>query len=133
MGFWHTGYFEFHEPVGLDFIPSEPSKILHCCSECGEYFESSDDLRLHRFERHPLRRPQLWLNNREVGSTPIKMTAKLNEANIRLEGCNEAILNGKNIAISELPSILSSFSSNTCVLILIGKGGVKSKFKITYK
>lgn len=50
MGFWHTGYSEFHEVEGLgNFVPNLlPPKFS--CAYYAELFTSIDDLRIHRFE-----------------------------------------------------------------------------------
>lgn len=67
MGFWHTGYFEFHEQVGYGegFLPRP---TVYTCSHCGESFTSNDALRIHRFERHPHKRPILILRGLEIGN-----------------------------------------------------------------
>ena len=76
MGFWHTGYMDFHEPVGLgDGYP--PPTPVYACQMCSEEFPNPDDLRAHRFESHPLSRPVLLVRGVEVGSTPIHISRAL--------------------------------------------------------
>ena len=52
MGFWHTGYMEFHEPVGLGSGVKATPPVFRC-SHCPATFPSSAELRTHRFEMHP--------------------------------------------------------------------------------
>ena len=65
MGFWHTGYIEFHEPSGLD-VGYRPSKVWYPCRHCTSKFDTIEDLRRHRFEAHPLARPMLFVQGQRV-------------------------------------------------------------------
>ncbi len=48
MGFWHTGYFEFHEPTGIDPpVALKPRRFF--CDRCNRSFASRDELEDHRF------------------------------------------------------------------------------------
>ena len=52
MGFWHTGYIDFHEPTGLGpLAPRQPS--LFICDRCDESFSSAAARGDHCFEAHP--------------------------------------------------------------------------------
>lgn len=133
MGFWQTGYFEFHEPVGLDYVPHTYEPVQHPCTECGQLFESIEDLRQHRFAHHPLQRPKLWLNNREIGSAPIKITSRLAPINIRTEGCKKATINGKNIKIDDISLIISQFSASDCDIILTNDSQIEVKFRLEFR
>lgn len=76
MGFWHTGYMEFHEPTGgtgwsdTPFVPPPPE---FPCEQCGEIFGTIERLNVHRFDGHPSNRARLFLHGRECGRsrTPI--------------------------------------------------------------
>ena len=75
MGFWHTGYAEFHEPTGLDgFAYQAPPSVRYVCEHCEQYYFELDDLRRHRFEQHPLRQPALLLRGRAVGTLPLMIS-----------------------------------------------------------
>lgn len=93
MGFWHTGYSEFHEPTGIDrtraVAPPE-----YPCAQCDAKFKSLDDLQRHWFEAHLLRRPVLYVFGTEVGAHPLKVTRPTASTDVRMDGCDEAILNG---------------------------------------
>ena len=100
MGFWHTGYIEFHEPSGLD-VGYRPSKVWYPCRHCTSKFDTMEDLRRHRFEAHPLARPMLFVQGAEVGATPFRVTRQLTAADIQLDKATKATLNGKPIHVSK--------------------------------
>ena len=133
MGFWQTGYFEFREPVGLDDVPLVYEPVQYPCPECGQFFESFEDLRQHRFAHHPLRRPKLWLNNREAGSDPIKITSQLEPTDVRIEDCKKATINGKSIKNDDIPFAISRLSKSDCDLILFGDSKIKIKFRLEFQ
>lgn len=76
MGFWHTGYMEFHEPayepVGTP-IPATPPEFP--CADCGLVFSSERARRAHRFDGHAAKRPTLVLRGRECGRTRLLVTS----------------------------------------------------------
>lgn len=77
MGFWHTGYMEFHEPTG----EREGSHAIYVpppqfpCEQCGVVFRSLDDLNVHRFEGHVSHRARLFLRGRECGRSRTSIIA----------------------------------------------------------
>lgn len=87
MGFWHTGYFEFHEPSGLEGLVLEPSPPVFSCSQCSSTYASTEELRKHRFESHPTRKPTLYVHGREVGAHPLRITKKLTDTDVQIEQC----------------------------------------------
>lgn len=133
MGFWHTGYIEFHEPVGLSgfrFEPPPPPRFP--CVQCGEICTSIDDLRKHRFESHPLRRPVLFLQGREVGAHPVRITRAIRAGQVTTEDCDRAVLNGDEIPVGTVPRRLAQISSEMCRLIL-SKAEVSSEFTLDFQ
>jgi hypothetical protein len=70
MGFWHTGYMEFHEPTGESggshsaYVPKPPE---FPCEQCGVVFQTLELLNMHRFDGHASRRARLFLQGRECG------------------------------------------------------------------
>lgn len=128
MGFWHTGYMEFHEPVGLEgsFEPSHPS---FPCAHCVKTYSSMEELRRHRFEAHPLYRPVMFLHGRELGTQPQRITRKLLPADVQIEGCDHVALNGSEIPITSLPSMLAGISSDVCRVVL-SKSSVEATFEL---
>ena len=131
MGFWHTGYMEFHEPVGLDDYPFEPPSPVFPCTHCGRVFHSSEELRQHRFETHPLRRPVLFLQGHELGTNPVRITRFVKESDVYTDNCDQAFLNGYKISASRVPSELSKISSGVYKLKL-SKEGVSAEFSLNF-
>ena len=132
MGFWHTGYMEFHEPVGLDDCHINKLPPAYCCGQCSETFDSIESLRQHRFERHPLQRPSLFLEGREMGSHPTRITRELSASDIWVEHCNHIQINGREIAFCELPGALAQISSDVCRLVL-ANDEVSSEFTLEFR
>lgn len=118
MGFWHTGYMEFHEPVGLEGYLFKPSPREFSCKHCDEVYHSIEELRQHRFESHPLRRPVLFLHGRELGAHPVRITRFLTERDVHTDNCEQAFLNNVEIPVCSVPYKLSGISSGVCKLEL---------------
>lgn len=130
MGFWHTGYIEFHEPTGFGDWQRLPT--VYRCGQCDQTFDSADALRTHRFETHPLRRPVLVVRDREVGTRPLRVTTALKAAHIKIEGCDRALLNGQEVPVHRVPAILASSSSDV-VRLLLEKSGVEAVFELDFR
>lgn len=130
MGFWHTGYIEFHEPSGLH--TEIRSVIKYPCNECQEIFDSTEQLRHHRFEKHPLRRPLLFVRGKEAGAHPEHIARRLDPGDIFLEHCDEVFLNEEKITPQALPIVLSQITNDTCSLRLL-KAGVSSEFILEFR
>lgn len=128
MGFWHTGYIEFHERMGLD-ASYKPSPPRFPCVHCGKTYSSREQLQKHRFEAHPLHRPIMFLHGRELGTHPARVTQRLSPADVRVEGCDRVALNGSEIPISSLPRRLAGISSDVCRVVL-SKAGVAAEFEL---
>ena len=130
MGFWHTAYFEFHEESGLgDFKPPPPQ---FPCGHCDIICDSFDDLRKHRFESHPLHRPTLFVQGRELGKHPQRITRPLTADDVQADKCDRAFLNGCEISIDRLPCRLSHIRSDSCKLVL-SKGTVSAEFTLDFR
>lgn len=110
MGFWHTGYEEFHEPGGLgDFVftPSPP-KRFHC-DQCSVSFADLERLRRHRFESHPLRQPALIVRGQSVGKLPFKVMNHLQPTDVVVEDALICRINGELINSDELVQRLTMY------------------------
>jgi hypothetical protein len=128
MGFWHTGYIEFHEPVGLgDGYPPPPP--VYPCQHCGEEFLTPDDLRAHRFERHPFSRPVLMIRGFEIGSAPVRISRRLSPSQVEALKCETALLNGQPLPPKELGSQLSKLRNET-VKIELWNGEIAATFEL---
>ncbi|WP_028322711.1 hypothetical protein [Desulfatiglans anilini] len=128
MGFWHTGYMEFHEPEDFDFTV-DPSPPSYPCEHCGKTYLSKEALWKHRFEAHPLRRPVMFLRGRELGTHPVRITRRLAQEDVRVEGCDCATINGRDISVSSLPSFIADVSFDVCKVVL-SKSDVRVNFEL---
>lgn len=109
MGFWHTGYAEFHEPSGLeDYVYSPPPPVRYVCEHCSASFLELELLRRHRFEKHPVRQPALWIRGRAVGALPQKLMSTLKPSEVVVEDTTGCLVNGKTVALKELGQHLAS-------------------------
>ena len=132
MGFWHTGYMEFHEPVGLDDCRFERSPPEFSCAHCNEIYSSIDKLRQHRFESHPLCRPILFLWGRELGAHPVRITRRPTENDVNADDCDQAFLNGQEISIRSIPRELARISSGIYRLVL-RRSDVYAEFTLDFR
>jgi hypothetical protein len=110
MGFWHTGYMEFHELDWTGEYRFEPSVLKFECAHCQMVFNSVELLRQHRFESHPLRAPLLMLQGRGVGSHPFRITQPLTPRDLIVEGAEHVSINGKAVESLALWERLSRMS-----------------------
>lgn len=132
MGFWHTGYIEFHEPVGLDDYHVVPSSIKHICPQCGMSFNSADKLRAHRFESHPLRRPAIFIKGREIGEHPVRITALLRPEEIFVTNCSKIFINNLLISPALFPKALARKKTGDYHLRL-ANDAVHSEHKLEFR
>jgi hypothetical protein len=120
MGFWQTGYQEFHEEVGLgDYKPSPP---VYTCQHCSKEFSKAEDLRAHRFEMHPFTRPVLLIRGVEVGSTPIRVSRRLTPLEVEALKADKAWLNGESVAVEKLGATLSGIGNGSFTIELSNTG-----------
>jgi hypothetical protein len=123
MGFWHTGYAEFHESTGLDgYVYSSPPPVRYECEYCSQHFAELEALRRHRFERHPLRQPALLLRGRAVGALPLLMLTPLRPEDVVVEDATRCTLNGRAIASAELGAHLASLTREFIEVELLNDG-----------
>jgi hypothetical protein len=123
MGFWHTGYAEFHEPTGLeDFIYSPPPPVRYGCEHCAASFADLEGLRRHRFEQHPIRQPALWLRGRAAGAIPRLVMTPLSAADVVVEDASRCLLNGNPVVLSKLGARLASMTREFVELRLENAG-----------
>ena len=127
MGFWHTGYIEFHEPTGFGSWRPEPT--VYRCAHCNETFENTAALREHRFQAHPFKRPLLFIRGFEIGSTPVTITQAINPNDVETSACTAASVNGERIAIDQLAGMLASIEYDTVRIDLEGEGA-KAAFEV---
>ena len=125
MGFWHTGYAEFHESTGLDGYVYAPSpRVRYACEHCGEYFDELEDLRRHRLERHPLRQPALLVRGRSVGALPLTVLSPLRAGDVVVEDATRCTVNGHVVALTALGSLLAPMSREFVEVELANGGAI---------
>lgn len=108
MGFWHTGYAEFHEPTGLEgFVYRPPPPMRYVCEHCSKHFTELEDLRRHRFEQHPLRQPVLLLRGRTVGALPLMVLTPLRPGDVAVEDATRCTVNGHVVVPATLGAHLA--------------------------
>ncbi len=131
MGFWQTGYMEFHEPVGLDGFEYSPSPPTYPCLHCDRVCGTADELRQHRYEAHPLRRPPLYIRGIEVGSEPRRITRRLREEDVRAEGVDIAVVNGREMRVETLAAFLTQVSIDVC-RVTLRKADISTDFTLDF-
>lgn len=133
MGFWHTGYAEFHEPTGLaDYVYSPPPPIRYVCEHCTENFGDVEALRRHRFERHPLRQPALLMRGRAVGALPVTVLSSLRADDIVVEDAIRCKVNGRSVAPHTLGELLSPMSREF-VEVELANDGVSTRCQLDFR
>ena len=130
MGFWQTGYMEFHEPTGLDLSAlRKPSSFT--CDRCGESFFSATARDDHRFEAHPKHKPVLIVQGRELGAHRLKITRPLSPSDVRLD-CDRVWLNHREIPACELPTALAGCGTPDVCRIRLRKDSIDTSFELEF-
>lgn len=130
MGFWHTGYIEFHEPSGIDEW-CRPAPPVFRCAHCGKTFENPATLRQHRFEVHPYKRPLMFIRGTELGSTPLTITRAINPSEVATGACAGAFVNGAHVSLEKLGEILASTKQDVLRIDLEGEA-TRSSFEVRF-
>src|SRR5258708_19848027 len=122
MGFWHTGYMEFHEPTGEgSFAPTAPLPPTYPCPTCGLEFSSERDFRVHAFEGHATPRPVLVLRGRERGSSRLTVTTETSTADWVIQNAQSVAVNGRLATVDQaVPFLASQRSGVTDVTLTNG-------------
>lgn len=131
MGFWHTGYLEFHDEAGLGYT-YRPEKPVYHCQHCGSHFDSIDALRRHRFESHPYTRPLLFVRGIELGASPFRITRMASAADFVVERCTEAAINGESVAPEQIPKRLAHVANDKVRVELVNEGA-PAAFELVFR
>lgn len=133
MGFWHTGYFEFHEPVGLgDSSNFTPQPVRYACEHCKQDFAELEVLRRHRFEAHPQRQPVLLLHGRPVGRLPVQLMTPLTASDVVVHDATNCRLNGEPLALDSLGLRLMAMRREYVELEISG-GGLTTRCVLDFR
>jgi hypothetical protein len=110
VGFWHTGYMEFHEPTGEDYgrAPSPPRPPEFPCPDCGLIFSTERDQRAHRFDGHATKRPTLVFKGRECGRTRLMVTGPSAASDWRASDVASISVNGRPTTLDEAADFLAT-------------------------
>ncbi|GAA1775223.1 hypothetical protein GCM10009735_01430 [Actinomadura chokoriensis] len=110
MGFWHTGYMEFHEPTGEDYAwaSSPPKPPEFPCPECDLVFSTERDQRAHRFDGHAAKRPALLFKGRECGRTRLMVTAPSAPSDWRASNVASISVNGRPTTLDGAADFLAT-------------------------
>lgn len=130
MGFWHTGYMDFHEPTGLEGSYKSAPIVYHC-QHCSAQFETTDALLEHRLVQHPYLRPLLFIRGQELGSTPLTLNRPLQPDEVRFSRCDQAQVNGQSIPLSQLGAYLAEFR-NDKVNLELRAPNVSARFDLLF-
>lgn len=131
MGFWHTGYLEFHQPTGLD-EEYQPTKTVYRCHHCDAQFDEMNALRAHRFEAHPYSRPVFFVRGVELGTTTFRVTRDATAADFVVDRSTTATLNGKSIRVTDLPTLLAKVK-NDKIKIELANDGTFAVFEVAFR
>ena len=131
MGFWHTGYMEFHQPTGLD-EEYRPTKTVYRCHHCDAQFDEIEALRGHRFEVHPYSRPVFFVRGVELGTTTFRVTRDAAAADFVVDRSTTAAINGKSVRVADVPNLLAKVK-NDKVKIELANDGAHAVFEVAFR
>jgi hypothetical protein len=131
MGFWQTGYIEFHEPYGLDeaYVPTPPK---FTCILCSAVFDATDELQKHRFGEHPFIQPALFVRGQEMGGAPQRINQGLTPKDIKCFHATGANLNGRDVSLADLAKQLAKFKRERADITL-KNDGVAARFSLEFE
>jgi hypothetical protein len=132
MGFWHTGYMEFHELTGEGAGTfSAPRPPVYPCPTCGVEFLSERDVRVHTFEGHPIRRPVLVLKGRECGRSRLTITVETSPHDWAIRAADGISVNGLPTSAAGAVEVLSTQRSGV-VDVMLANGDLTHAFQFEF-
>lgn len=132
MGFWHTGYMDFHQHAGLDEYVYQPAPpTIYVCEQCGQQYPDIEGLRRHRFEQHPLRQPSLLVRGRAVGQLTLTVMTPLRPSDVVAEDSTYCKVKGQAVA-PELLGVCLAEMTHEFVDIELGNPGTTTHCKIDF-
>ncbi len=129
MGFWHTGYMEFHEET-MEHRPSAPPPPpVYICQLCGTSFDSPTGYDIHRFEGHAVQRPSLLFRGVECGSTRLEITTVTQSTDWTVLRSAAAWINDSSVDPDLVPAALANYRRGT-VAVRLASEGAEGRFDI---
>ncbi len=128
MGFWHTGYMEFHEPIGIEEYT--PINRVFTCSQCGEEFSLESDLREHRFTAHPVLRPILLVAGQDITFAPMRFVAAFQPHDVATSHAEFCEVNGERVDLTALGTVLAGQPNQSTTRVVLKGDGTDAEFTI---
>lgn len=124
MGFWHTGYMEFHEHTeeGSGGFISEPMPVVFPCATCGLAFSTEADFRVHTFQGHAVQRPVLVFRGRECGKGRLVVTEETSVNDWVIRNTDEVTVNGNPVSLENAAEFLCTQRIGMIEVTLAQKG-----------
>lgn len=120
MGFWHTGYLDFHDPTGLGDWEGPDLTMSFDCERCRASFESLEALRKHRFEQHPVRQPRAYFRGQELGAQKLPIRSRFEPEDWDLDAAEAVRVNGLEVSPEGVGLHLASLVNEFVELELLG-------------
>ena len=132
MGFWQTGYMEFHErdsgPLGP---PCPPKPTEFPCPECALVFSSERATRAHQFDGHAARRPTLVFRGRECGRTRLMVTSASSPADWTTSDIEHLSVNSRETSPAEAARYLARVTSGVQT-VTVSNGPLERTFEFDF-
>lgn len=84
---------------------------VFCCSDCGAEFLSSAELSEHKVDKHPLRRPYIFLNKQELTQAETVIYEPMSKEKIKLVNVQQIMMD--NISYDSQSSFMSDLASSS--------------------
>jgi hypothetical protein len=122
MGLWVTGYLDTiydGDSEGMFSGVSQP--VEYFCDQCDEVFSQPDDLKAHRFEKHPVRVPCLMKRGVPLAAIGEVVLRASKNADWEVFDVQECFIDENPIGLDNLAANLSAFQSGRRKITLINK------------
>ena len=132
MGFWHTGYIDFHEPTGLPEFAYTPSQRRFVCEFCEDSFDNLEKCRQHQFESHRIYQPTLYLYGKSNGWMQAVLLTPLCKEDVAITNTDYCTVDGQRMSVERLVSFLTE-QSNRFVTLELHNHGATSRFELDFQ
>lgn len=124
VGFWHTGYMEFHEHTeeGSGGFIDERKISVFPCATCGIEFITERDFRVHTFQGHAIQRPVLVFKGRECGRGRLFVTEETSVSDWVIRDTDKVTVNGSPMSLESAAEVLCSKRSGVVEVTLAQNG-----------